>query len=266
MEDRLKILLVEDEQAICKRFISLSEEYDGLVIVASTGDSAKALECVRDYWPDVIILDLELHYGSGNGLSLLKELKETELSVRPYILVTTNNSSPVTYEYARKMGADFIMSKHQQDYSEQGVLDFIKMMRPAIENTRVSEGSACGSPTPATDESPEQHIRRITRRIMTELDYVGISPKAVGYKYLADAIRIVIEKPTQNLCTVIGKLYGKTDCSVERAMQNAIDKAWKTSDIDVLLKSYTARISSSKGVPTITEFVYYYANKIKNEY
>ena len=48
-------------------------------------------------------------------------------------------------------------------------------------------------------------------------------------------------------------------------MQNAIEKAWKTSCIEDLKKYYTARISSSRGVPTMTEFIYYYAEKIKNE-
>jgi flavin-binding protein dodecin len=52
----------------------------------------------------------------------------------------------------------------------------------------------------------------------------------------------------QNLCNVIGQKYGKTESSVERAMQNAINKAWRTCDIDDLLHYYTARISSDKGV------------------
>ena len=49
-------------------------------------------------------------------------------------------------------------------------------------------------------------------------------------------------------------------------MQNAINRAWAISNIDDLLENYTAKISSSKGVPTLTEFIFYYANKIKNEY
>ena len=49
-------------------------------------------------------------------------------------------------------------------------------------------------------------------------------------------------------------------------MQNAIAKAWRTTPIDDLLKYYTAKISSDKGIPTITEFIYHYANKLKIEY
>ena len=60
--------------------------------------------------------------------------------------------------------------------------------------------------------------------------------------------------------------YGKTEASVERAMQSAIDRAWKTAYIDDLEKYYTARINSTRGVPTLKEFIYYYAEKIKHEY
>lgn len=50
-----------------------------------------------------------------------------------------------------------------------------------------------------------------------------------------------------------------------RAMQNSINRAWSTSDIQDLLDNYTAKIKSDKGVPTVTEFIYFYAQKIKNE-
>ena len=48
-------------------------------------------------------------------------------------------------------------------------------------------------------------------------------------------------------------------------MQNAIKSAWRTNDIDDLLTYYTAKINPNRGVPTLTEFIYYYANQITNE-
>ena len=61
-------------------------------------------------------------------------------------------------------------------------------------------------------------------------------------------------------------MHRKTENSVERAMQNAIDRTWKTTDINVLLKHYTAKINPDRGAPTITEFIHYYAQQIKNDY
>ncbi len=261
MDKKLSIILVEDDPAACKEFNDYIEELDDILLTGVTNDAAKAMEYIKDFLPDVIILDLELHKGSGNGFTILQELRHLFFSVKPYILITTNNSSQVTYESARQLGADFIMSKHQTDYSVKNVVDFLRIMKPVI-HSRKQEASVMHSAT----ESPDIKNKRMIHRISTELNDIGISPKVIGYQYLIDAIHLIIKQPTQNLCTVIGEKYGKTESSVERAMQNAINKAWRTSDIDDLLRYYTARIHSDKGVPTMTEFIYYYANKLKNEY
>lgn len=260
-DKKLSILLVEDDEDACEEIKRYIGELDDVSLVGITNNSVKALEYAKCFLPEAVILDLELHYGGGNGLMFLKELKQMDLPFHPYILITTNNSSAVTYAYAREVGADFIMAKHQSDYSGKSAVEFLRVIKPTIFSKIESI-----SPEHKTTESPEQKTKRVTRRISLELDYIGISPKHVGYKYLSDAIQLIIEKPTNNLCAIIGAKYGKTEASVERAMQNAIDKAWRISDIQDLIKYYTARVSSEKGIPTITEFVYYYAKKIRNEY
>ncbi|MEL4105340.1 sporulation initiation factor Spo0A C-terminal domain-containing protein [Oscillospiraceae bacterium WX1] len=261
MDKKLSILLVEDDEASCRDFINCADQREDMTFVGVTNNSSDAIGYIKDCLPDAVILDLELHLGRGNGLFVLQELRQMALPVNPYVLVTTNNTSSVTYESARQLGADFIISKHQPDYSAKGVLDFLLMMRPII-HSRIQNAA----PEHATTETPQVRNKRILSRIRTELTNVGISPKAVGNAYLIDAIDLVVKQPVQNLCTIIGQKYGKTESSVERAMQNAINRAWRTADIDDLLKFYTARIHSDKGVPTLTEFIYYYANKIKAEY
>lgn len=261
MDKKLSILLVEDDPDACAEIEKYVEDLDDIRLAGTTGDSNKALDFVKCFLPDVVILDLELHYGKGNGLQFLKELKQMELPFHPYILITTNNSSIITYKYARQAGADFIMAKYQADYSGKGAIEFIRLLKSTIINKIEAD-----SPQHKTTESHENKEKRIFRRIGLELDYIGINPKHLGYKYLADAIRVIIDSPTNNLYEIIGKRYGKTEASVERAMQTSIEKAWRTSDIEDLLKYYTARINSEKGVPTVTEFIYYYAKKIRNEY
>lgn len=261
MEKSLTVLLVEDDQKACQEMIACIDALCDMTLIGITNNAARAIEYIRDYLPDAVILDLELHYGSGNGLLVLQELKQMLLPVKPYVLITTNNSSTPTYEAARRLGADFILSKHQEGYTAKSAVDFLQIMKPVIQS-RV--GAA--SPEHAAAEAPANREKRLRQRITSELNLVGISPKVVGYLYLTEAILLVIDHPMQNLSSVIGAKFNKTNSSVERAMQNAINKAWRSSDIEDLLTYYTARINSDKGVPTITEFVYYYAGKIKNEY
>lgn len=261
MAKPLSVLLVEDDAYTCREIIRYIDELDDIVLVDVTNNSTKAEKIIRDSLPEAIILDLELHYGSGSGLSLLQALQQDMPPRMPYVLVTTNNSSAITYEAVRQSGADYIFSKHQVDYSAKSAVDFLRTLKNVIQNNNANSARAA-----SIEESPLQKSKRLSRRICAELDRIGISPKATGYLYLIDAIQLIIISPTPNLCSIIGQKYGKTESSVERAMQNAIAKAWRTTPIDDLLEYYTAKINSDRGVPTITEFIYYYANKLKNEY
>ncbi len=261
MKKEMSILLVEDDEKDCKKIKQYTDELDDINLIGITNNSDDAIGYVKEFLPEAIILDLELHKGGGNGLMFLHELKEMELPYHPFILVTTYNSSKITYEYARENGADFIMGKHQSDYSPEGAVEFLRMMKSAIFSKIHSE-----FPEHETTESPIQKHKRIINEIHREFDLVGLNPKHVGYRYLTDAVQLVMDKPAHNLCSTLGAKYGKTEASIERAMQNAINKAWRTSDIEDLLKYYTAHINSEKGTPTITEFIYYYADKIKNQY
>lgn len=259
MNRELNIMLIEDDPLACRRFSEYVETSNEVSIINITNNSFCALEQIENYLPDAIILELELNHGKGNGLQFLQGLNKLALPFKPYILVTTNNSSTITYNFARQLGADFFMSKHQDGYSEKGAIDFLKMLKDIIQNNIESQ-----QPKYAPTESASQREKRLIRLISIELDFVGINPKVIGYKYLTDTILLIINGQRSNLCTIIGQKYLKTDTSVERAMQNAINSAWRSNNIDELLKHYTARISSERGVPTLTEFVYYYANKIKN--
>lgn len=261
MDKKLEILLVEDDRNDCEELIKeIDENPDDFYLIGLTNNSAKAFQYVVETAPDAVILDLELHQGGGDGLEFLKHLKETHIPRMPFILVTTNNISEMTHTIARELGADFIMTKNQADYSAKTVLNFLKITKSVILNRREQLR------TNDYDNSPTENTKRLQRRICSELDKVGISAKSMGYKYLIDAISITIKEPAQHICDKIGEKYRKSSTSVERAIQNAINRAWSTSDIDSLLENYTARIKSDKGVPTLTEFIYFYAHKIRNDF
>lgn len=259
-KEGLSLLLVEDDPDTCKKFQDYINLTPSIKLVDFTNSSYRAIKVMRNIVPDVIILDLELNEGNGNGLLFLQDLKQIPLSFKPYILVTTNNSSSTTHDAARRLGADFIMTKHQPDYSEKYVVDFILMMKDVIKGHHPNAPKVKDNAQP-----PEPPLSLLHKLIAAELNVVGISPKAIGYNYLTDAIILIINGQSQNICTTLSYKYKKTASSIERAMQNAINRAWKSTDVDELLIHYKARINSERGVPTLTEFVHYYAKTVKNQ-
>lgn len=260
MQSKLFVLLVEDDPAACKEIVTgIDNDPDNFFLIGITNNSARAIEYVINDRPDAVILDLELHQGGGDGLEFLKQLNVNQPERRPFILITTNNISAITHEVARELGADYIMTKSQEGYCAQYVLDFLKITKTVILNRRAHFDVA------NSDANDTVYARRLQQKICNELDKVGISPKSIGYQYLKEAITTTIKEPVQHICFEIGVRYKKSENSVERAMQNAINRAWTTSDTKELLKHYTAKIKTDRGVPTITEFIFYYAQKIKNE-
>lgn len=262
MQRKLKIFILEDEINIIKKYEEYIKDYEGLEIVEHCNNSYIAKDLIKQLTPDVLILDLELIDGSGSGLELLKELKTSDLLVMPYILVVTHNVSNVTLDIARNLGADYVMSKFQKDFTEKSVLDFLMVLKDTIINSKDSKGVS----DTVYEETVKEHKEVIKKRIITEIEKVGVSRRMKGFKYLCDAIEILIEdSEVKYISREVAKRYKNfTSTSIERAMQNAINKAWSCCDVDDLLNNFTAKIHSDKGVPTITEFIYYYASKIKN--
>ena len=259
-EKIMNILLIEDDKTACYELSKYIEKFDNLKLIGITKNASEGVSMVCSMLPDVVILDIELHSGTGNGIMFLTMLNTNRPPRRPYILITTNNSSAITYETARSLGADFIMAKSKSDYSAQYVIEFLRMMQHTILNSRSS----------FVKELPEEDLFEknkpsFIRRINRELDLIGISPKNIGYRYLSDAILLIMQDPSANVYRQLAEDYKKSDPSIERAMQNAINRAWRISSIEDLLSHYTAKIHSEKGVPTTLEFVYYYANKIKSD-
>lgn len=259
MSRQLSVLLIEDDSTACVEIQHCITTTDSLYLAGITDNAEEALKLVSSTLPDVIILDLELHQGGGNGLLFLQELRQLSLPLHPYILITTNNTSEVTFDLARQLGADFILAKYETGYSAQYVIDFILTLK----DTLLSRHNASEiSPQPLAQQQVE---KQLIQRIRRELNLVGINPKLVGFPYLIDAILLTAHNSKDKLTQTIALKYKKNDSSVERAMQNAIKQAWRTNDIDELLKYYTARIRADRGVPTLMEFICYYADKIKDE-
>jgi len=254
----LTILLVEDDQDECEAFIQYFDSLDDVHLVGVTNNDKIALKYTKDHQPDVVILELELHKGSGSGLSFLLALKMLQLDYIPYILINTNNVSRLTHEQARSLGADFVIVKSQDDYSAENVINFLRALRKTIHDSRNKKRTAKSQ----LANSPTDLNKKLAIRVPAEIDKIGISPKALGRSYLIDAIIYKLEGKSQ-LIPVIAKKYKKSAASVERAMQYAINKAWSTTPPDELLRNYTSRIHSEKGVPSPIEFICHYANKLE---
>jgi DNA-binding response OmpR family regulator len=107
VENKKKILIVEDDMFI-RDIYQVKFTQEGFeVVVAENG--ILALEKMKDFSPDVILLDVMMPY--MNGMETLREIKaQDDLKHIPIILLT-NISEKENMEEGQKLGVDSYLIK-----------------------------------------------------------------------------------------------------------------------------------------------------------
>ena len=103
--DKKKVLVVEDTLEERNRVISfIKDKYQ----VEQAENGLAALEIIKKFIPDVIILDLEMPI--MGGIEFLKKCSEITSSV-PKTLILTSKNDYLSRKESKEEGAEFYMSK-----------------------------------------------------------------------------------------------------------------------------------------------------------
>ena len=259
----MTVLIIEDNPAECLKLAECAAGIPEVKIIGVTNSSYEGVRLAEHHLPEAIILDLELHHGSGSGIHFLNELLEDRLSNDPFLFVTTHITAESVLGMVRAAGVTWIFSKKQTDYSVEQVFDMALQLRRA-------NGCFQHGVTHSHGETLEEKRMRIIEYIEHELDLLGISRMLKGRVYLVEGIYFLAETKFADLRprkdTVIdylSKLYNRNGSALTRTMQTAIRSAWQRSSIEVLMKHYTDRVNYRTGIPTTNEFLIYYAKRVR---
>jgi CheY-like chemotaxis protein len=259
----MPILLIEDELAEHRKFKECADGRTDVNLIGMTVSSGEGLQIVKNRLPEGVILDMELSKGEGHGLQFLTNLKETRLRLRPIVVVTTNIQSEVMYDRIHDIGASFVFSKKQKGYTPDLVFDMLMTLRQSLPYAQTDDLNSETS----TAESPEEQRARVLGQIDAEFDGLGISRGLKGRNYLRETVFLQANRTSGEPVPVIDQvaaLYRVNYNSVIRAIQTAIERTWETTDIDTLKEKYPVHINMRTGVPAPTEFIRYYADKLRN--
>ncbi|MCL2577361.1 MAG: response regulator [Defluviitaleaceae bacterium] len=258
----MTVVLIEDDVGDCINFKDCANRRSDISFVGMTDSAEEGLKLVQSRLPEAVILDLQLARGSGSGIQFLEMLNKTNLTFRPIVMVTSTNQSRIVNDRIEELGADWYFCKKQRDYSEDFVFDTLlslrRHLRAGKRTNRTIENVMI--------ESPEERQTRIYKRIDAELDLIGVRAKYKGRTYLREGIflQICAEKKTVSVIEQIAVKNKNAYNTISTVMQTAINDAWGNSAPEELLEHYTARISIKAGTPTPSDFIHYYADKIRN--
>lgn len=261
MENKaMTVLLIEDDEFECQRFKTYVETLDNVKLVGITNSSDEGIELFKTHMPEAIILDIELHKGQGSGIEFMEKVKENMTEFRPIIVVTTNAVSSILYDKLHEDGADLIFYKKQVDYSPKLIISSVLSLRKTMKKFNITDKT-----TGEEQETLADYEAKISNKINTELDLIGISSHLKGRKYIHDAIVYLIKENSsdETVFNHLANVYKKSSSSISRVMQTAINYAWRNSAPEDLEMHYLAKVNYNTGVPTPTELVYYYKDKIK---
>ena len=264
MEDKpIRILIIEDDELECERYKKFEETNSNVKIIGITNSSNEGLKLFNAYTPDATIVDIELHKGQGSGLDFIENIRNSEDKFKPIIVVTTNAFSTILYNKLHDDGVDLVFYKKQLDYSPKLVVSTLFSLRKSLykyNNERLF--------LEQNEETLEKRNNRISNKIETELDFIGISSHLKGRQYIYYAIMYLInqndEEDKESVFTYLSNKYKRSSSSISRVMQTAINYAWRNSSQEDIEIHYATIVNYHTGVPSSTEFIYYYAKKIKN--
>ena len=238
--EMLKLLIAdgteEFRQALC-------DTLRGAYYVRTCTDGREALELLRSYSPDVLVLDLMLP--GLDGISLLQQAAAG--GICPMVLATSRFINDYVLEAVEKMGVGYLMMKPCDVHATAArISDLSRRIRPPV----------LSRPDPRT---------QVSNLLLT----LGIPTKLRGYAYLREAILLMASAPgqsiTKELYPAVGELCGATAVHVERSVRSAILAAWEHRDSRIWHLYFPPDGDGSETKPTNAAFITRLANGLLNQ-
>lgn len=262
MNEKIKILIADDNFDFASTIASYIEMQDDMEIVGIAGDGQEAFEKIKELDPDVVLMDMIMPYVDGIGV--LENLNAE--GIMPIcVMISAVGQDSITAR-AIELGAKYYMVKPFD-------LDLaIKRIRGMVKNNIVSINSNVRDIKQAyvaIDNTVNKN--NIEARVTNIIHELGVPAHIKGYQYLRDGIMMAIENVevinqiTKSLYPDLAKKYHTTPSRVERAIRHAIEVAWNRGQLEATERIFGYTINANKGKPTNSEFVAMIADKLRLE-
>jgi DNA-binding NarL/FixJ family response regulator len=141
VSDRIRIVLVDDEQIVRAGLRMILESEDGFEVVAEAGDGAEAVALVKKLDPDVVLMDIQMP--GVNGLEATREIVALARDDSSRVLVlTTFDLDEYVYEALRAGASGFLLKRTPAEDLIDGVRVVAKgdaLLSPSITRRMIGE-------------------------------------------------------------------------------------------------------------------------------
>jgi len=172
--DRIRVMLADDNLNILRLLTDYLSRKPDIEVVAAVSDGEEIPDCVRQYGPDLLVMDIIMP--RRDGFMTLEALNGMEAALRPRVIVLTGLARDDFIMRAIRLGASYYMVKP---------FDMNLLYARIVEIAR-DQPQAVAAAIEAGEESVDEQI---TNLFLT----LGIPAHIKGYQYLREAVRMVLE-------------------------------------------------------------------------
>ncbi|MDI9479085.1 MAG: sporulation transcription factor Spo0A [Bacillota bacterium] len=258
MEDRVRVVLVDDNREFCQLLEEYLNEQENISVVGVGYNGVEGLKLVKEKEPDILVLDLIMPHLDGIGV--MEELNRLDLSSKVKTIILTAFGQEEVTKRVVELGANYYIMKP---------FDLDKLAERIRQMMKPPKGSSNGYAISSTKVSRKEVDLDV--RITEVMHQLGVPAHIKGYIYLREAIELVIKDieylgaVTKELYPSVAAKYNTTPSRVERAIRHAIEVSWDRGNINALNKYFGSTVSANSGKPTNSQFIAKIADKLRLE-
>ena len=199
MSEKIKVMLVDDEQLIRSGLKIMLETYPDIEVIHQAGNGREAFECCQIEVPDVVLMDIRMP--DSTGIEGTKLIKEAYPDVK-IVMVTTFQDTEYIVE-AMQYGASGYLLK---DSSYEAIYDGIKvaLSGKVVMDATVSEKLVMQPKAQTTtDKQTDISSLGLTER---EIELIRLVSQGLNNKEISEALFLSEGTVKNNISTILSKL------------------------------------------------------------
>lgn len=221
----------------------LAEQLQGTYIVRQSWEGKQALDLLRQFQPDVLVLDLMMP--GLDGISLLQDAADS--GIHPMVLATTRFVSAYTLAAAEQLGVGYLMVKPCD------IQATVRRISDLTQRSRVPV-------------NPRPDARVMVTGLLLSLN---IPAKRKGFPCLQEALLEAMHNPgqsvTKELYPKVAQRCGGNPIQMEHLIRTAIDAGWQRRDEKIWRRYFSPNADGQLTRPTNAEFISAIASRLNAE-